>query len=330
MATKGNSSQLEYAVLTKGGSTLVQGIQSNGKNWSKLISYHLLAKCIRQSEKYATIIILAFDIAVDEIRNFISVVSQEIAEGQSRISYEHLIESGKLIIYTNWEEFYRSERAANQISSSNSHRVIFLLSLSELLLCSSNQRARMHELTQLIQMSNHSTRFSGDFDCHLISLIACIYTTVHSNSLISHLRSIFPTNIFILPNDGTMSSEVAVELQITRRSTISSKVNESTEMYRFDKSKFLLTAILKQNAEDFDQGSSGERSSQTSSEKLQGGVASFSPSAVSNHASVSIIPEKPSTVASFAANLTKGKLITFDSTDPDFDDDSDPDADLDL
>jgi hypothetical protein len=93
-------------------------------------------------------------------------------------------------------------------------------------------------------------------------------------------------------------------------------------MYRCDKNKILLTAIIKQRME-VDRVSN-------SSEKPKEDVVSLSPSVASNHVNVSIIPEKPSIVASSPQNQAKGKLITFDSTDPDFDDDSDPDADLDL
>ena len=104
-----------------------------------------------------------------------------------------------------------------------------------------------------------------------------------------------------IPNDGILAPSVTAEIQLIRRSPATGRVTESLEMFRMQNHQLLPIVVDKKR------------------DPIVSAAADVMPEAIESASSSNKEPT--------ASPL---RLITFDSTDPEFDEDSDPDADLDL
>lgn len=133
---------------------------------------------------------------------------------------------------------------------------------------------------------------------HHMHLYTFINSSLHNLSTISYLTAMVDAVVTIIPNDGTsISLEVAAEAHIVRRSQSSTKITEEIEMLEWRESRLHPRAQVR-----IVEAKVGEP--QNATEEIPNEVKVF---------------QKP-----------HSRLITFESTDPEFDDDDDPDADLDL
>lgn len=127
-----------------------------------------------------------------------------------------------------------------------------------------------------------------------VLLIANLHCSLHTPEVVAALSAHFPTVAKVQPNYGMMSDTVAAEVQTVRRSQSTGKVSEQMDMLVWTRG-VLLPLVTNR--------------------KQKGGKE---------------VQEKAQQEVQQAVQQVAGRLVTFDSTDPEFDEDSDPDADLDL
>jgi len=182
------------------------------------------------------------------------------------------------------------------------------------------------------------------------TLIAVVHTTLHPPHVLAQLlprrsgghghgRDVFSAACFVRGNDGTLASELACEVQVVRVSVATGKVVEDTDYFAARARSVggagsgmlaqgppvaLLHPIPQLKKQHVPAASvtaptttPAATTTTTTTTSIAAAVSATSNrSSNSNHAAASVAGNR--------------RLITFDSTDPEFDDDSDPDADLDL
>jgi hypothetical protein len=190
-------------------------------------------------------------------------------------------------------------------------------------------------------------------------VVAVIHSTLHPPHVLSRLLpqqqhgqnpwSPFNAAVFVRPNDGTISDELACEVHVVKMSAVTGKVAEDRDFFvrkapavRGDAAGVLaqgpqyslLAPVAKMNQATADSASTAVLAAATTSATFgaQPTGPTSHPTNSSNSSSASITHATATATATVAAatTSTNRRLITFDSTDPEFDDDSDPDADLDL
>jgi hypothetical protein len=183
------------------------------------------------------------------------------------------------------------------------------------------------------------------------ALVVTLHDSYHSDDIISQIQEKFSVNVKIVPNSGILSSEVVAEIQTIRKSNETGKMSENIEMFSFkDSSLNYLTNSNKNESLDRDlygniNGNKEDNNDVNTFKKLKDLKidnftraeipvdATSTISSITKNSSLSAVYSKTqSAIAnnSSSINSSNNRLITFDSTDPEFDEDSDPDADLDL
>jgi hypothetical protein len=205
---------------------------------------------------------------------------------------------------------------------------------------------------------NASTKFLKSIKAipTVYNLVATMHSTLHATRSISYMQALFDVTVLVDPNNGTMGDDVMAEIQSVRKSPGTGKVYEDQELFGV---RGVYLYPLKGRKVLEDEGRHG----------VAGGGDSDAVSGVADVLSaVNILdnnvkdplkdplkgPLKESTKGSKdgdqavrdgvqgdkgqgdgnTCNRNVGynvqRLVTFDSTDPEFDEDSDPDNDLDL
>ena len=174
------------------------------------------------------------------------------------------------------------------------------------------------------------------------TLIAVVHTTLHPPHVLAQLlprrsgghgRDVFSAACFVRGNDGTLASELACEVQVVRVSVATGKVVEDTDYFAAR-----ARSVGGAGSGMLAQGPPVALLHPIPQLKKQQHVPAASVTApttttttTSTAAAVSATSNRSSNINHAAASVAGNRrLITFDSTDPEFDDDSDPDADLDL
>jgi hypothetical protein len=174
---------------------------------------------------------------------------------------------------------------------------IFIYSLSEMILRSSLYK-EMRLLQDLLGYCINTAH-------NRVHLFTSMHSSLHELSTISHVTSMMDAVVTIVPNDGSsMSSEVAAELHIVRRSQNSTKIAEDIEMLEWKDNVLQPRLSVSQKIVEIEHESSQNNNSTNNND--------------SSNNEYKVFPKAHS------------RLITFESTDPEFDEDDDPDADLDL
>ena len=121
------------------------------------------------------------------------------------------------------------------------------------------------------------------------------------------------------------ASEILCEMQVVKVSNITGKVTEGSNYFTESPGLALLVPILKSRARDALESMSDASPSSVGVTGGGGGVSSATfGSSVEDQNKSRAVP-----AISVKSNFNR-RLITLDSTDPEFDEDSDPDADLDI
>lgn len=235
---------------------------------------------------------------------------------------------------------------------------LVLYSISELVLNVGFRATRdfLRTLTDLLQEHISPTSAATSTSSSAATLVPCVilvvHESLHSPAALAQIQSLASVIVRVVPNSGTLASTVVAEIQTIRRydnsnttvlfsknisqmspfyfafrSAATGKINESTEMFTCRDSLLAPLKPVSSFADDADDAAesdsakditalpTAEGSSNADKEKERAGVA------------------KSSAAGGGAAKASAShnqRLITFDSTDPEFDEDSDPDADLDL
>ena len=367
--SKGASSSSSSARGKNGGAaTCVFGYADQGRLYGVQITDYIVGKLL-VSERYESVIAICLDRPAASVRQAAAAYLQSFVHGNSDSSRNgtstrtsnNSVEQCMTKLYlwsppigTSDEDriipelllFVRNHLDAVRQPSRPGDTVgvvaVVLFSLSELLLSNGPNALRVVD----------GIRQCADVT---VSVFAVVHSTLHPPHLLSRMLpqqqhgrdawSPFNTAVFVRPNDGTISDELACEVHVVRVSSASGKVVEDRDYFlrrsraaavRGDAAGVLAqgpqyvllapVAKMKPESESVDPSTTGVPAAATvttsTSFNAQQAGSTSQPNGIS---SVSA-----SLVATATANATNRRLITFDSTDPEFDDDSDPDADLDL
>ena len=215
-------------------------------------------------------------------------------------------------------------------SGNNGATAVVIFSMSELLL----ECGVAASLAAVHTICNSNSGDGGP------TVIAVVHTTLHPPHVLAQLlprrrnsassssnddRGGFNAACFVRGNDGTLAAELACEVQVVRVSSAAGKVHEETDYFaaRARPAGGNARGVLAQGPPlALLQPIPQLKKLQETHHAPAAAAASATHTGVS-----STITTTSTSNAIIAGNR---RLITFDSTDPEFDDDSDPDADLDL
>lgn len=285
------SSFLEQSTIQKGGSCLILGNNYNSFPWTNHLSDFLLARSLL-NKRYSKVIALILD------RNKKELLSQAQINEYS---------TDKLIIMTNYESFLQYFQL--ELQESKECICIFISSLSSLIF-----QLSVSELKNFLSSISRFTkvRQKGDLLSPQSLFVTNLNINLHPKRIIELVQTFFLCSVFIKPNAGTMSRDVAAEILTLRKALSTNKITEIIELFRFQ--NFTLLPIANHS---FPTEVDDENSETT---KL------IKPLTIDENQKI----EPTTKPLQFTSNKVNSRLITFDSTDPEFDEDSDPDADLDL
>lgn len=286
------NSFFEQSIAIKGGTSCIIGSTKNGVRWTALAESYLIKKMMSYS-KYEKILYIALD-------------------RPHNLCLNGLSSDCKLEVLN-----YQINEMADVLSMISSVKAkmescegcgIVVSSFTEICLSVGHVKA-MSALRSLIELE-------------AAALILTVHSSLHSPAATAQISKACIATASFVPNDGILSDEVAGEIYTFRKSP-TGRISESAELFglqRFVPSCAVETNSLpahellyisrnkhKVDASALDNDDKATASTAGGADKDDG------------------LPTGVGSVAHHAQ-----RLIAFDSTDPEFDDDSDPDADLDL
>eukprot|EP00598_Pedospumella_elongata_P008415 CAMPEP_0184988556 /NCGR_PEP_ID=MMETSP1098-20130426/24521_1 /TAXON_ID=89044 /ORGANISM="Spumella elongata, Strain CCAP 955/1" /LENGTH=361 /DNA_ID=CAMNT_0027513335 /DNA_START=8 /DNA_END=1090 /DNA_ORIENTATION=- len=201
---------------------------------------------------------------------------------------------------------------------------VVIYSISELILNIGFMKTRefLRTLTSLLHEHINVGSNSSSSAALVPSIVLVVQESLHSTAVLAQIQSLASVIVRVVPNSGTLASTVAAEVQTIRRSAVTGKINESIEMFTCRDSLLApLKPVTHFGADDADETADSDNT-KSSITALPTALESADKNAGS--------AVKKNNVSSAASQANHNqRLITFDSTDPEFDEDSDPDADLD-
>ena len=298
--------ELEVSVLQKLGSTCIISTSHQGFQWNIIASDYLLVQSINKFDKQITCI--TFDRSIKDIqRSLINTTADKL----NNLHFINHLASSTL------DDLLQSlQQDINNKSSNTNSNILFLYSLSEILI--------WYDLNTVYEFIESLHRIGYQ------QIITTLNQTLHSSYLINDISTHFSNIIYVLPNDGTLSNDVICQIKSSRRSPKSGKVSEVTEL--FGKDPLYIIRPLKvthksTNMNDIDTSTTTKKPIDTIS-----AVNILTQLSITESTSKveGVNTQATTTTTEHVYNNINKRLITFDSTDPEFDEDSDPDNDLDL
>jgi hypothetical protein len=334
--------------------------------WSQLLLYSLFVQCLIRSQQYDEISVIAGD---GDFRVFRRLLSSFCDELECRELQEdetgHLSRAEIMSKYKEYEsidDFLTIHHVSNDDASnrkSNKSLAVIISQFSDILInslfpsssitSSSNATSLLRKVQQLPRFLGHvpspspssassvtSSAVSKSGWTRKLHIFAACCTTLHPPTTVQLLASHFPSVVRIHPNDGTFyASVVAAEVHTIRRADVTQKITENSELFVFGPCfpPERMSSIGRTNRPS---GPSQEptKSSSTGLLLLWPLVAPNISSTTDSSAAQNSPTPTPATASSIPSStgstLATKRLITFDRSDPEFDEDDDPDADLDL
>ena len=310
-------SELEQFALQKVGRTCIVGGADKGIQWGILVTDYILLRAL-SSKRYSQIICLLSDRQTEDLNKVITGVTSNIQTTSIVCCDVKKLESLDAI-YDLCKKTMSSSMPSSSSSSSSSSsdnsksKALFIYSLTEWILLYGTQRVTSL-LDKLATLGFQQ-------------IIVCIHQTCHTQAHLSFLSSRFSVTAHTLPNDGTLSGEVLLHIHTTRRSDRSGRVAESSELFGAHPISILsplkpTTTTQPERRHNIDTPAADTAAEVHNATSVLQRLELSSDSAGGGGAKLPTDDE----VAAAAAR----RLITFESTDPEFDEDSDPDNDLDL
>lgn len=287
---------LEQSTIVKTGTTCVIGSADEGLQWGVLVSDFLLNK-VSIGGKFDRIVCACLDRSHKDVR-----------ETMNQNSSSNILD----IITIQPSLSPRDVVAALTPTVPTSRSILFLNSFSELIFMFGYQCA--------LKLLHH---FKGIFT----SVVATVHKSLHSPQLINLMPSTFVVTVVVKPNDGTMASDVTAEIHCLRKS-ISGRVSEASELFGH-REGFLFPLHETRSIPHSSKAVDAEDSESSNSTKVLASIDMKSGATKKED----VVPKVSGGEASpnfHQALPGVQRLVTFDSTDPEFDEDSDPDNDLDL
>lgn len=298
-----SATNFEQCTVIKGGACTIIGNDQSSVNWSKCAMDYLLLKSL-QNSKYKRVFIVCLDQNVEDIKSFLKLGCIDSTILETRAS-----------IFIEWELFVNEWKSVTRSfqDCDGSYFGIFLYSLSELILINGIEYISS-SIRPIVAQCNYSSRSTDTAQKSSVQHPTLLFVTnldytLHPVSTINYVSSIFPTTVSVKPNDGTLSQSIAAEVQTVRRSLVSSKMFEHIDYFTWKSN--MITPVLKV---DDNVGHNNQKLSTEEGGENQDELKNT----------------LQSTLIDGSVSKINPRLITFDSTDPEFDDDDDPDQDLDL
>lgn len=345
--------------------TLIEGTKTDGQCWSSLVA-DLLARALVESQRFKKVLLISFDRQASDIRASCTQGGEEDAHiskdvevlqafdvltGDSPLDqfFEGIID--KCAAYVSSESSEDKNATSGDAPASEGSLGIVIYSVTSLILSHGRSKV-LKSLKRLTSSLSSGTDIKG-------TVIGTIYSSLHSEKEIALLRDFADTYCQLTPNRGSLSSVVAVEGHCIRRgaTTMSGggggRVSEVRDMFSFEDPS--IAAI--QQARHRGKMGQGEghrlwvphRLKALPKVKSDGEAGLAEDEITEEHADSaenvlqSMVPKEATSLAAEVAKKSSGEqstdkmsmiaarhLVTFNSTDPEFDEDSDPDADLDL
>lgn len=305
--TMNAATDFEQCTVIKGGACVITGNEQNCVNWAKSAADFLLVKAL-QNSKYKRIYVICLDQSSQDVESLLKLAGVEADVIRDR-----------LLVFAEWESFenyWRNEIGRFQNCEKDCYYGIFLYSLSELLL-TSGVESFSSSLRSLIAQCNFCAKTfdsavqNANNDHPILLLVSTLHYTLHPVSVINYMCSMFPTSVTMKPNDGTLSQSIAAEALTIRRSLVTSKMFEHIDYFTWK------TNMIHPVTKSDDNVATNKYIDSINDED-------------STMEETQLKSTLQSTLVDGSVTKVNPRLITFDSTDPEFDDDDDPDQDLDL
>ncbi len=288
---------------------------------------YLLCKALTE-QRVGKVIVLSLDRPVQELRTILrNAAKDDFIDRKVDVENNIIFVEEVDLNRTFFETIDTITKIGSSTVAIEQTTVVILYSISELVL-SYGLHASIPWIKGAVSSVSASKR--------PILLLTTLHQSLHDEPSISFITSLFPTIAKIMPNYGTISASVAAEVQTIRRSAITGKISESLELLHWKHA--LLTPLPVQKVPS--SGSSKAQQDLAGEQKAEVSVHSRDSNKHTGNFSRPLLLLGPAHAASTSTTVSTsapalappaaGRLITFDSTDPEFDEDSDPDADLDL
>jgi hypothetical protein len=302
------TSFLEESTLGKSSSSsVICGNCYKGQNWSRSLLYKLFCGTLQRIDKYDSIVIVSLENLEEEFE----IITNTIVVKEESRSKVHYFDS------------FQSFTASPMFLQQRGHYAIFISSLTDWILNANSIEEVGRELYNLRKIMGNKYQNSL-FQIHLYTTL---YTTLHSFETVQIIQSWFPTVVRVLPNDGIMFSPmIAAEVHTIRRSEGSNKMSEALELFIWSSitertlTPFVMLTPLISNTSAVKDKNLSQIQSNNDNSKVDDSAPTKSTITSTANNNNSILPPK----------MSQSRLITYDRTDPEFDEDDDPDADLDL
>lgn len=327
---------IEQHVVVKGGTVCLFGTAEKGYQWSNLGGDYLLSRLLH-SKRVKRTLCLNLDRNPTSLTNIAKLVDNSKDDDESGAASSKLVVIGRDVsgifevnstlnaIKTTISEWNQQEFAYS----------IVVYSLSELILTLGFRKAVSFVKDLVYYVQTEATNSTNATNTCTPSIVFVVHESLHPPSVIEKLRSLVTIIVKVVPNSGTLSPEVVAEMQTIRKSVTTGKIMECIEMFGYREGLLYAmktggsaaTAGDAENGLEFTEDDAESVVNKNDSSTIMNKL--LVPSGGTPTAGAAVEGTSSSSVAAVAVDTSK-RLITFDSTDPEFDEDSDPDADLDL
>jgi hypothetical protein len=300
------------AAVSKGGLSVIYGGMDKGIRWSQLLLESLLVQLI-DSARFTSIVLISSD------HSFALQCQANSDKIKVTVMQPDLRDSAGIDVI--------EARVIDITRESELPIAVLVHSFSDFLLrYGSNPSIKF--LSKLKDITR-ATSLSPSHSSHSLA-IAVINQSLLLPSLLARLQLVASALLYLKPNNGTMAEEVLFEVHVIRRSMETGKVSENVDMFVANSNAVsnpntiaaLVIPVPKRreiDEADKDRAHLPQKQQQQPEDLMK---------RLQEPISMRATPETLS--ADKARSLPRKQLVTFDSSDPDFDEDDDPDDDLDL
>lgn len=303
-------SGLVHNTVGKGqGNCLCVGNSYKHVVWTRHVADHLLCEVLDDTSCHS-VIILCYDRNKSDIYHVLQHAKQTRKLGNSDYWRD------KLTVHTALDNSLESI-ISPMLSTlpSDSYISVLVYSLSEqILMLDAKFLPSFQQDMQFLRYAQQELKKK-------VLYTACLHSSLHSSQFMQYLQTFFNTCIYIVPNYGTYSEYIACEVMCVYRSIQTQRVKESIEMCVWEQGMLVpLKGSIRGVGEDGLAGEEGKAVHKKDEDNREDDGQAAAKGEVQIHASIQ----------GMSLQNNKARLISFESTDPEFDEDSDPDADLDL
>lgn len=354
-------SLLSYATQKVSPLTLIEGPFTD-LNWASLGADYTL-RALLESQKYCTVVVVAFDRPKEDIvSNAMDLKGENLGTEEKLRVIEALdVFSGGTSLSDVYEEISRIYLE----SKGDGMIAVLVYSISSVCLTMGwgNTKRFLDKLTAFVNNPVGTEETDGIVSRDFLgrgTVVGTINDSLHSRQQLAMLRGLADTYCKLTPNSGSLSATVAVEAHIIRRSVTASggvgRVAEVHELFMFEPPALAeradsrwpggrrdvvarewvpmrLVSLPKvgDTHESREVGVEGEGGADFGADSVLQSMLSKAGAPLSTgNSSDGAGESRRSETNTRVAMQTKQRLVTFSSTDQEFDEDSDPDADLDL